>query len=149
MASFTGHLADDPYVSEQQRGHIGRIVDNPFKRFNAWTVSTDNPYSGSAALKLFPGGIYTLDVAVDAGSRTLRLQAWAPTGGAVRIDLLDPDTGDTIETDSTESEEEYEQLSVNWTAEARVYLLVVRHMGSTQMVEETDACAHIDAIEVL
>lgn len=149
MASFTGYVAPDPIASEQQRGHVTRIADNPHKRFNAWYVSTYRPYSGSAALKLFPGGIYTLDVAVDSGARTLRLQAWAPINGAVRIDLCDPDTGEIIESDTTSGDEAYEQLSVTWTATAKVYLLMIRHMGSTQMVEGTDPCCYADVIEVV
>lgn len=149
MASFDGYIADEALLSEQQRGHISRTVENPFKRFNAWYVSTERPYSGSAALKLFPGGVFTLDVAVDSGSRTLRLQAWVPINGAMRIDIADPDTGEIIQSDVSTGDEAWEELSVSWTATAQVYLLYIRHMGSTQMVEGTDPCCYADAIEVV
>lgn len=149
MASFTGYMADDSYVSEQQRGHITRNVDNPFKRFNAWVISTYRAYLGSASLKLFPSGIYTLDVAVDSGYRYLYSRAWAPINGQARIDLLNPETGEIIASDLTSSEDEWEQLMIGWAADAKVYLLYMRHMGSTQMVEGTDPSVYFDVIEVV
>lgn len=148
MASFTGYLASDPWTSEQQRGHITRTIDSPFKLFNAWDISTYRAYTGSASLRLFTGGVYTLDVAVDSGYRYLYSRCWAPINGHARIDLLNPDTGEVITYDETASEETWEQLVIGWSSDAKVYLLLMRHMGQTQQVEGEDPSVYFDVIEV-
>lgn len=148
MATYTGYMNADPMISEQSLGNLHGAVDNSFKRFYKWVVSTTKPYTGAYSLELYERGIFTIDVAVDIGSRTVTMKAWAPPQGSVTAFLVDPDDGSVIDTDTTASTGAWEDLSITWTAEAKVYLLLIRNNPQTSQVEGDDNHAYIDNVVV-
>lgn len=148
MANYTGHLIDDPVAGEEERGNIITLADHQWKRYHGWEITSDKCYAGTSSLKLFVGGEYTLDCVCEAGSRTVTAKAWAPINGSITMRILDPDTGALMGTDTTASDKEWEDLSINFTAEKKIYLVFVRNNPQAPMVEGKDPYAYLDDIVV-
>ena len=148
MTNYAGTMIDDPAEGELELGYMLGTQDHPWKRFYGWEITEDKSYAGAHSLRLFVGGIFTLDVVCGAGSRTVSAKAWAPINGSLSMTIIDPDTGETMGTDATASDEEWEDLSVAFTAEKKIYLAYLRHHLADPMVEGEDPYGYFDNIIV-
>jgi hypothetical protein len=148
MADYTGYLVDDPIEAEYTRGHVFGTIDHPWKEFYGWEITTDKSYAGTHSLRILVGGVYTIDCVCEAGSRTVTAKAWAPINGSITMRIIDPDTGALMGTDTTASDEEWEDLSISFTAEKKIYLIFVRNNPQAPMVEGEDPYAYLDDIVV-
>lgn len=148
MADYTGHLIDDPVAGDEERGNIITLADHQWKRYHGWEITSDKSYAGTSSIKLFVGGVYTLDCVCEAGSRTVSAMAWAPINGSIKMEVVDPDTGAVEGSDTTSSTKTWEALSISFTASKKVYLVFIRNLAQSAMVEGEDPCGYVDNIEV-
>jgi len=148
MTNYTGYLVDDPVEGEVELGYMLGTQDHPWKRFYGWEITEDKSYAGTHSLRLLVGGIFTLDCVCAAGSRTLTAKAWAPINGSLSMTVIDPDTGAVMGTDTTASDEAWEDLSIAFTAAKKIYLIYLRNHPQAPMVEGEDPYGYFDNIVV-
>jgi len=148
MANYTGVMVDEPTESEFRLGYVTGSMETARKKFNNAYVSVHHPYAGTYSLELRVSGIFTVDCGLEAGSRTITMKAWAPVNGSIKVDAVDPDDGTIMDSATTASEDEWEDLSMAFTAEKKVYLLIFYHLGITAFVEGEDTSGYIDNILV-
>lgn len=148
MADYTGYLLDDPSEGELELGYMLGTQDHPWKRFYGWEITEDKSYAGAHSLRLLVGGIFTLDCVCPAGDRTVTAKAWAPINGSLSMTVVDPDTGEVMGSDTTASDEEWEDLSVAFEAEKKIYLIYLRSHLAIPMVQGEDPYGYFDNIIV-
>lgn len=131
MATYNGTLWV-PTESDVMYGYLP-YSDIPYPAFSSgWNFSTDQKHGGSYSLRLIPGGSYSINYGCDAGSKTITIYAYAPAYGTLLIEVRDPDTGELMGSDATTSTEVWEQLTVTFTAEKKVYVVNLIHAGCSE-----------------
>ena len=148
MANYTGYLIDDPAEGELELGYMLGTQDHPWKRFYGWEITTEKSYAGTHSLRLLVGGIFTLDCVCSAGDRTVVAKAWAPINGSVSMEIVDPDSGEVMGNDTTAGDEAWEDLSIAFTAEKKIYLIFLRNNPQDPMVEGEEPYGYFDNIAV-
>ena len=118
MSTFDGYLIT-PLDSEPVGGYINSEMLIVKSR-----VGTDKPKAGAASLVLASGGIHDVYYGCEAGSVTITVWVWPPVGagvGACALEALEVDGGDVLARDLSMGTEDWEQLSVTFTAQKKVY----------------------------
>ena len=94
----------------------------------AWFQS-DVKHSGQLAIKMMPGGQYTVNYGCRAGAAEVTVWAYAPVAGKMTMRVVDPNTMETAGEDVTTTTEAWEQLKVNFTAQKKAYFIYLVHSG--------------------
>jgi len=121
MANYNGEMAAT-YQSERYYGTMF-YSDVYTKRFTTWKFSTEQVHSGSYSLKLNPGCCYDIDYGCNAGEVTITVWVYPKSGASACLAVINPDTGEVITSDTSSASGAWEQLSVNFTAEKKVYIV--------------------------
>jgi len=133
MAEYGGTLLVITKADEPFRGQFVGADIAGLQYARAWFQSAFK-YSGQEALKMAAGGIYTINYGCRAGAATITVRAWAPQYGKLGIRVVDPDTKDTVGEAVTTTTQAWELLTVSFTAQQKVYLVMLFHGGVSTLV---------------
>lgn len=142
MASYTGNILS-PTLSDNNRNVR---ISNPMGSHQV-ELTTEKFESGSKSLKVLAGGYQDIYVVCAAGSRTITCQVW-PNSNTDKCGMLlyDPDNlGEILESDWSTSSGAWEELSISFTATAKMYIL--RLINGAPFTSQ-DAHCWFDTIEV-
>jgi hypothetical protein len=116
MPTFDGYLIT-PLDSDPVGGYINSEMLIAKSR-----ITTDKPKTGLSSLVLGSGGVHDVYYGCAAGSTTIAVWCWPPAGtGACALEVLEVNGGDVLARDVSVGTEDWEQLSITFTAQKKVY----------------------------
>jgi len=125
---------------------IGMLVNSEVVRhINRAIITTDKPQTGSHSMLIMAGGQHQFFIGLDAGSQTVTVYVWPPTNGVCVLEIIDPDSKETKGIDINEGTGAWEQLSITFTAEQKVYIGCLRN---NTPAKEVDSRAYFDNIAI-
>lgn len=118
MAEYTGFELPEVTVQHKLIGYRGGII----KAQNA-RISSAVKHGGSYSIDLSVGGFKELFYAADAGSVTVT--AWVyPEGSAnASLEVIEIGSGEKLDIANSAGNDDWEQLSITWAAEKKVYII--------------------------
>jgi len=87
-------------------------------------ITTDKPYTGISSLEILPGGQYDIYYGCAAGNATITVWCWPPVGvgvGTCALEVWEIGTDICLAHSESVGTEDWEQLSVTFVAEKKVY----------------------------
>ena len=140
MANYDGFVAG--YYDEVIMAEVDR------RRVNAFVFSDEKSYEDTYSLKMLPGETIEIWYGCDAGDVTISVYVWASEHATnCRMKVIDPDTQEVMGEDVNESTETWEQLSVTFTAEKKVYKVILgNYTAGSYVVGDKKPC-YFDKLE--
>jgi len=92
-------------------------------------------HGGSFSLEISPGGYKELFYASNGGSTTVTAWVWPEAGSNASLEVEEIGSGVKLDIANSVSSDAWEQLSITWTAEKKIYVIRIannaRDDGST------------------
>lgn len=125
---------------------MGGLFNSEAMRYiNRAIISTDKPQTESHSMLIMAGGQHQFFIGLDAGEQTVTAYVWPPTNGVCVFEIFDPDSKVTKGTDSNVGAGAWEELSINFTAEQKVYMGCLRN---NTPAKDVDTRAYFDNIAI-
>lgn len=142
MANYDGIAC--PWVESFHR--IGAIFNSEATlHINRALISTDKPQTGNHSMLIMAGGQHQFFIGLDAGEQTIKVYVWPPANGVCVFEIFDPDSKVTKGIDNNVGTGAWEELSIIFTAEQKVYMGCLRN---NTPAKDVDSRAYFDNIEI-
>jgi len=138
MADYSGFMFDT-YESESRQANPVNS-EASMRMCIGWMMDTTKKHGGAKSLRLMPGGRYEFFYGCVAGSTTITVWVYPPVASKCCLQIYNPETGTKEAEAWNVSAGAWEQLSLSFTSEKKVYLGRLANFTS----HGADACAWFD-----
>jgi len=145
MADYDGWEVENVF-SSPRRGRIA-YSESVLHSTSALRLSTAVVYSGTYSRELMGGDSHSLFFGVDSGSRKFSAQAFPNSNGKVGVEILDPDTAESLGVAFSVGSGAWEKVEVSFTAERKVYVAKITNFAKVSGASGGDARAYVDEIK--
>ena len=118
MAEYTGVNAPAVAVQLNPTSYRKGLIKSSNLRF-----SSALKHGGSFSLEISPGGYKELFFASNAGSTTVTAWVYPEAGANASLEVEELGAGEKLDIASSVGHNAWEQLSITWTAEKKIYVI--------------------------
>ena len=116
------------YIDEWARDTLSEKTRFFDSQGGGWIVDLKS-HSGNYSLSVASGCSFEIWYGCDAGEKTVSVWCWKPSGASAALEVIDPDSGETMARCEASQSEVWEKLEVSFIAEKKVYLVKLRNMS--------------------
>lgn len=141
----TGYILQAPAIMVNKPGTLIGSDGVPLC-WQCCKMDATRAYVGSQSLMLFPGGRAEINYGPTVGAIDVTMRVWSPAVGTVRASIVDPVSGEIMDTCANIQAGAWELFELSFTAAAVVYVIRLEHIGGVACA--ADARAWIDYLRV-